>query len=72
MIKVTVFVLNYDTDYGASEEWNTFYTPTEIFSSHQKRQARINELKKAVDEDGDPCQYEFHTFECVVDDTMNR
>lgn len=63
-----VYILNYDTDYGSREEWNTFYTPTEVFSSSEKRAARIDELKSAEDEDGEPIEYEFYTYERVVDD----
>ena len=37
-----VYLLYYDTDLGSREEWNTFYTPCEVFDSAEKRQARID------------------------------
>jgi hypothetical protein len=45
-----VYLLYYDTDYGVSEEWNTFYTPCEVFDSEEKRQARIDFLIANTDE----------------------
>jgi hypothetical protein len=59
----TVYVLFYDTDFGSREEWNTFYTPCEVFLSPEGRQARIDKLKHAVDSDGDPIRYEFHELD---------
>ena len=55
-----VYLLYYDTDYGSREEWNTFYTPCEVFDSPEKRQARIDFIKQQVDEDGEPVDYGFH------------
>lgn len=56
-----VYLLYYDTDYGGREEWNTFYTPVEVFSTEEKRAERIEFLKKTpslmchtVDEELDP------------------
>lgn len=63
-----LFMLSYDTDYGDREEWNTFYTPVEAFSTEKKRENRIAELKNAVDDDGDPRGYEFHKYEVEVDE----
>ena len=40
-----VYLLYYDTDYGDREEWNTFYTPVEVFGSEEKRQARIDFIR---------------------------
>lgn len=62
-----LYCLNYDTDYGDREEWNTFYTPTEIFSSEEKRDARIGELENSIDEDGEPYDYKFYKFEVFLD-----
>jgi hypothetical protein len=33
-----VYLLFYDTDTGAREEWNTFYTPCEVFTNPEDRQ----------------------------------
>jgi len=65
-----VYILNYDQDTGAREEWNTFYTPCEVFSTEELRAARIAVLKIAVDEDGEPLDYEFHTYETTVDENV--
>ena len=56
-----LYLLYYDTDCGSREEWNTFYTPCEVFDSDEKRQERIDFIKAQVDEDGEPTDYEFHT-----------
>ena len=61
-----VYLLYYDTDYGSREEWNTFYTPVEVFDSEAKRQARIDFIKQQVDEDGEPVAYEFHTVDKMI------
>ncbi len=61
-----VYLLYYDTDYGSREEWNTFYTPVEVFDSEGKRQARIDFIKQQVDEDGEPVAYEFHTVDKMI------
>ncbi len=61
-----VYLLYYDTDYGSREEWNTFYTPVEVFDSAKKRQARIDFIKQQVDEDGEPVAYEFHTVDKMI------
>ena len=58
-----LYLLYYDTDYGSREEWNTFYTPVEVFDSEAKRQARIDFIKQQVDEEGEPVLYEFHTVD---------
>ena len=57
----TAYVLYYDHDgTGDREEWNTFYTPTEIFADQASSQTRITALKKS-----DP-SLTFHTVEIVV------
>ena len=61
-----LYLLYYDTDYGAREEWNTFYTPVEVFDSPEKRQTRIDFIKQQFDEDGEPVEYEFHTVDTVL------
>mgnify|MGYP003705537347 CR=1 FL=1 len=61
-----LYLLYYDTDYGAREEWNTFYTPCEVFDSAKKRQERIDFIKQQVNEDGDPVGYEFHTVDKML------
>ncbi len=61
-----VYLLFYDTDYGSREEWNTFYTPCEVFDSDEKRQQRIDFIKQQVDEDGELIPYEFHKVDTVV------
>jgi hypothetical protein len=59
-----VFLLYYDTDYGSREEWNTFYTPVEVFDSEQKRQARIDVIKaQSEDFKDDDC---FHTVDTEI------
>jgi hypothetical protein len=40
-----VYLLYYDTDLGSREEWNTFYTPCEVFDSAEKRQDRIDVIQ---------------------------
>lgn len=40
-----IYLLYYDTDLGTREEWNTFYTPCEVFDSAEKRQARIDVIQ---------------------------
>lgn len=61
-----LYLLYFDTDTGAREEWNTFYTSCEVFDSEEKRQARIDFIKQQVDEDGEPTAYEFHTVDTVL------
>jgi hypothetical protein len=59
-----VYLLYYDTDYGSREEWNTFYTPCEVFDSEQKRQARIDFIKaQSEDYTDDDC---FHKVDTVI------
>ena len=41
-----VYLLFYDTDTGATEEWNTFYTPCEVFTNPEDREKRIEYVKK--------------------------
>lgn len=61
-----VFVLFYDHDGGDREEWNTFYTPCEVFSSVEKREARKVELTRKNDEDEEPPLL-FHEIETEMD-----
>lgn len=61
-----LYLLYYDTDMGSREEWNTFYTPCEVFDTPEKRQARIDFIKQQADEDGYPLGYEFHTVDTVL------
>ena len=61
-----LYLLYYDTDMGSREEWNTFYTPCEVFDSAKKRQDRIKFIKAQVDEDGEPVAYEFHKVDTVL------
>ena len=56
-----MYCLNYDTDHGDREEWNIFYTPTEVFSTVFKREARKTWLKTNHPE------FEFHEFEAELD-----
>lgn len=68
-----LYLLYYDTDYGSREEWNTFYTPVEVFDSAKKRQARIDFIRAQIDEDGEPVEYEFHKVDTVLmTDTMTK
>ena len=39
-----IYALFYSHDDGNREDWNVFYTPVELFSSHAKREQRIKEL----------------------------
>lgn len=66
-----IYLLFYDTDSGSREEWNTFYTPVEAFSSKELRSLRVKELKNAVDDDGDPYDYQFHTIDVKLDETSS-
>lgn len=61
-----LYLLYYDTDHGNREEWNTFYTPCEVFDDPDKRQARIDFIQKQVDEDGEPVEYKFHEVDTVL------
>ena len=64
---MNVYLLYYDTDYGDREEWNTFYTPCEAFTSKVKREERRAMLANAVDEEGEPMTYGFHEVEVLVE-----
>jgi hypothetical protein len=61
-----VYLLYYDTNHGNREEWNTFYTPCEVFDSAEKRQARMDFIQKQVDEDGEPVEYKFHEVDLDI------
>jgi hypothetical protein len=64
-----LYLLYYDTDSGAREEWSVFYTPCEIFLTPEQRQARIDFIRQQVDEDGNPVNYvyELHEHEVMTD-----
>ena len=40
-----VYVLQFDDDTGAREDWNVFYTPMEIFDTKAERDQRIADIK---------------------------
>lgn len=61
-----IYLLYFDIDYGNREAWNTFYTPVEVFDDPAKRQARIDFIRRQIDEDGDPVEYEFHEVDTVL------
>jgi hypothetical protein len=53
-----VYLLYYDHDYGDRENWNTFYTPVEVFLSEAERQARIDVIKaQSEDYTDEDCFY---------------
>lgn len=58
-----VYLLYYDTDLGSREEWNTFYTPCEVFDSDVKREERIEFIESQVDQDGEPVDYGFYKID---------
>lgn len=62
---MNIYLLFYSTDYGEREDWNTFYTPVEAFSSVELRDDRMVDLKKR-----DP-DLNFHTLDVVLDSTEN-
>lgn len=67
-----LYLLYYDTDYGSREEWNTFYTPVEVFDSEAKRQARIDFIKaNSEDYKDDECFYTVNT-ELMTDNKMQE
>jgi hypothetical protein len=63
-----VYLLFYDTDTGAREEWNTFYTPCEVFITPEDREERIKYIKKFAKQLNEG-EYEFHKDEV---DVMNE
>jgi len=57
-----VYLLYYDIDNGSPEEWNTFYTPVEVFLSKKERQDRIDAIKaQSVYYTDDDCFYTVDT-----------
>jgi hypothetical protein len=59
-----VYLLYYDNDHGDRENWNTFYTPVEVFLSKKERQDRIDFIKaNSEDYTDDDC---FHEVDKVV------
>jgi hypothetical protein len=60
-----VYLLFYDTDFGCREEWNTFYTPCEVFVNPTDRDMRIQKIKEfAIQSNEGP--FEFHTEDLDV------
>lgn len=59
-----IFLLSYCEDTGDREDWNTFYTPTELFSTEALRAAR---MKVLLDENP---LLEFHEHEITLDDSV--
>lgn len=55
---MTVYLLYYDNEEGNREDWNTFYTPVEIFDNEKKREERKKELAAQG--------FEFHEIEVEV------
>jgi len=43
---MSIYLLFYDTSHGSREEWNTFYTPVEAFSTKESRVLRKNWLNQ--------------------------
>lgn len=58
-----IYLLFYDTNYGDREEWNTFYTPIEAFSSAEEREKRKDQIRKLAEYN----DYEFHEMEIEMD-----
>lgn len=67
-----VYLLYYDTDYGSREEWNTFYTPVEVFDSEEKRQARIDFIKSNSEDYTDEDQFYTVDTELMTDDKIQE
>lgn len=62
-----LYLLFYDTDVGSREEWNTFYTPVEVFDSAAKRQARIDFIRQQSTD------YDFHEIDTeLMTDEMSQ
>lgn len=63
-----LYLLYYESMFesGSREAWSVFYTPCEVFDSEEKREARIEFIKKQVDEDGEPIGYEFEKVDTVL------
>lgn len=57
-----MYLLYYDCDNGSREDWNIFYTPVEVFSTKEKRDARIAYIKEKLTEKVmKALNFEFHT-----------
>jgi hypothetical protein len=67
-----VYLLYYDTNYGGREEWNTFYTPCEVFNSAEKRQARIDFLIANTDEYTDVDRFYKVDKDIMTDDQIQE
>lgn len=49
-MKTTLYMLQYDVDYGDRENWNVFYTPCEVFDSAEARMKRVEYIMANSDE----------------------
>lgn len=73
-----LYLLFYDKDTGAREEWNTFYTPVEVFTTPHKRADREQQVKDAgfdtftEDVDADPSGLVEHPSIVQADDEGNE
>jgi len=67
----TVYLLYYDTDYGSREEWNTFYTPCEVFATEEHRQRRIDFIKANSEEYTDDDRFELVELEMMTEEMIN-
>lgn len=52
-----IYVLQYDSDNGAREDWNVFYTPLELFATRAERAQRKADIK-AYDPEQEFCEVE--------------
>jgi hypothetical protein len=57
-----IYLLFHDRDTGAREEWNTFYTPCEVFTTEAARQARRDFLGEKYKDLG----IDFHTLDLDI------
>ena len=62
-----VYVLFYDVDEGDRENWNTFYTPCEVFADPETREARKNFVLTSLPGDG----IEFHELDLDLSTAPN-
>lgn len=68
---MTVYLLYYDTDYGSREDWNTFYTPCEVFATEEQRQRRIDFIKANSDEYTDDDNFYLVELEMMTEEMIN-
>ena len=69
---MTVYLLYYDTDYGSREEWNTFYTPCEVFATEEQRQRRIDFIKANSEEYTDDDHFCLKELEIMTVEMINK